>query len=82
MNIEFRIVEDKELPPIVITMDEEDLPKLIMNVYHKVWISLNRRKIAGVIEALREKMDDVLASYLEEQYTFIKTDRMWDNDDE
>jgi hypothetical protein len=48
----------------------------VINTYHKLWISLNRRTIAGIIEALQEKMDMILTSYLEEQYNFELQDRI------
>jgi hypothetical protein len=74
-NVEFRIIDTDEMPPIVITQNEEDQPKVVINMYHKLWISLNRRVIAGIIEALQEKMDDILTGYLKEQYNFEKEDR-------
>ena len=75
MNVEIRIVEDSELPAIIITGNETDEPKVVINTYHKLWISLNRRIIAGITEALQEKMDEVLTSYLKEQYGFQKEER-------
>lgn len=73
--VEFRIINSEELPPIVISYNERDQPKVTVNTYHKLWISLNRRTIAGIVEALQEKMDTILTSYLEEQYAFEKQDR-------
>ncbi len=75
MEIEFRIVEDSELPAIIITGNENGNPKVVMNTYHRLWISLNRRLIAGVTEALQEKMDEILTAYLKDQYTFEKEER-------
>lgn len=75
MNVEFRIVEDSELPAIIITGSETDEPKVVINTYHKLWISINRRVIAGITEAMQEKMDEVLSSYLKEQYMFQKEER-------
>ena len=46
----------------------------MINTYHRLWISLNRRIIAGIIESLQEKMDTILTSYLEEQYLFEQED--------
>jgi len=74
-EVEFRIINTAELPPLVISQNENDAPKVVINTYHKLWISLNRRTIAGIIEALQEKMDMILTSYLEEQYQFEKEDR-------
>ena len=74
-KVEFRLIDDETMPPIVISYNDNDEQKVVINTYHKLWISLNRRIIAGTIEALQEKMDVILQSYLEEQYNFIKEDR-------
>ena len=73
-NVEFRIINTPQLPPIVISQNEEDQPKVVVNTYHKIWISLNRKVIAGILENMQEKMDDILTSYLQEQRTFEKED--------
>ena len=75
-NVEFRIIDTAEMPPIVISQNEEGEPKVVINTYHKLWISLHRRTIAGIIEALQEKMDALLTSYLQEQHQFEQMDRM------
>tara|TARA_R100000742_G_C4260260_1_gene78076 strand:+ start:391 stop:639 length:249 start_codon:yes stop_codon:yes gene_type:complete len=74
-EVEFRIVNTPELPPIVISENEDRQPKVVINTYHKLWISLNRRTIAGIIEAMQEKMDMILTGYLQEQYQFEIEDR-------
>mgnify|MGYP003116298810 CR=1 FL=1 len=74
-NVEFRIVDSPDLPPLVISQNEDDEPKVVINTHHRLWISLNRRVIAGIVEALQEKMDMILTSYLEEQLNFINLDR-------
>tara|TARA_R100000231_G_C5256126_1_gene144255 strand:- start:142 stop:396 length:255 start_codon:yes stop_codon:yes gene_type:complete len=76
MNVEFRVINTSEMPPIVISQNENDEPKVVINTYHKLWISLNRRVIAGIIESLQEKMDMVLTGFLKEQYEFEKEDRL------
>jgi hypothetical protein len=73
--VEFRVVDDEELPPIVITMNEKDEPKVIINTYHKIWISLNRKLICGIIDALPEKLDMILNSYLTEQRQYEIMDK-------
>lgn len=73
-TVEFRVVNTRELPPIVISMNENDEPKVVLNNYHRIWISLNRRLIAGIIENLQEKMDEMLTSFLVEQRQFEKED--------
>jgi len=74
-NVEFRIVDSPDLPPLVISQNENDEPKVVINTHHRLWISLNRRIIAGIVEALQDKMDMILTSYLEENYAFEKQDR-------
>lgn len=74
-NVEFRIIDTEEMPPIVITQNENDQPKVVINMYHKLWVSVNRRIIVGIVEALQEKLDDILTGYLKEQYNFEKEDR-------
>ena len=67
MKVEFRLIDDEELPPLVISMNEQDEPKVVINTHHRIWISLHRRTIAGVIESLQEKMDEILTGFLREQ---------------
>tara|TARA_R110000803_G_scaffold160685_1_gene224542 strand:+ start:1289 stop:1528 length:240 start_codon:yes stop_codon:yes gene_type:complete len=67
MEIEFNLIDEKELPPMVVTMNEQDNPKVIINAYHRIWISLNRKIIAGVVVSLQEKMDEMLDGFLREQ---------------
>ena len=74
-NVEFRIIDSPDLPPLVISQNENDEPKVVINTHHRLWISLNRRVIAGIMEALQDKLDMILTSYLEENYAFEKQDR-------
>jgi len=74
-EVEFRIVDDDELPPIIFTQNENDEVKVVINTYHKTWIMLHRRTILGALDALGEKIDVILTSYLEEQRMFEKQDR-------
>ena len=74
-EVEFRIVDDSTMPPIIISYNDDDQPKVVLNNYHKIWISLNRRLIAGIIENLQEKMDMILNSFLSEQRAFEKQDQ-------
>ena len=77
-QVEIRYVDDSELPPIVITMNENDEPKVIVNNYHRIWISLNRRLIAGIIDNLQDQMDNILSGYLKEQRNFELEDRAYE----
>ena len=74
-KVEFRIIDAEDMPPMVISQNENDEPKVVINTYHRLWLSLNRRLIAGVIDALPEKLDMILTAYLEQQRAFEKMDR-------
>ena len=74
-TVEFRIIDDADMPPIVITMNEDDEPKVVLNQHHKLWLSLNRKIIGGCAEELFEKINIILTGYLVEQYAFEKQDR-------
>ena len=69
-QVEFNIVSDLELPPMVISMNDDDEPKVMLNTQHKIWLSLNRRLLVGIFEALPEKLDMILDGYLREQRLF------------
>ena len=56
-NVEFRLVNDEEMPPIVITMNDNDSPKVVLNADHQIWLALHRKTIGGCAEALYEKID-------------------------
>jgi hypothetical protein len=73
--VEFRIVDDEELPPIVITMNKEDEPQVLINTYHRIWISLQRKLICGIIDVLPEKLDMILSGFLTEQRQYEKMDK-------
>ena len=67
INIEFRLVDDVELPPIMITMNDDDRPKVVLNAQHKIWLALHRKTIGGCAEALFGKIDELLTGHLKEQ---------------
>tara|TARA_R100001086_G_scaffold68607_2_gene32487 strand:- start:2109 stop:2342 length:234 start_codon:yes stop_codon:yes gene_type:complete len=75
MNVEFRIIDAEDMPPMVISQNENDEPKVVINTHHRLWLSLNRRLIAGIVDALPEKLDMILNAYLEQQRAFEKMDR-------
>jgi hypothetical protein len=67
MDIEFRIINDEDLPPIVITMDENDKPKVVLNNYHQIWLSVHRAQIGGIANSLFDKLVEILDARLREQ---------------
>jgi|TARA_B100000085_G_scaffold43857_1_gene36955 hypothetical protein len=74
-EIEFRIISDEALPPMIINKNEDDLPKIIINDYHRIWLCLNRGVIAGTFEVLPKKITEILDAYLREQYQYEIMDR-------
>ena len=67
-TVEFRLVNDEELPPVIIKHDEDDLtPIVILNVYHKVWLGLQRKTIPGICESLADKLNELCDGVLIEQ---------------
>lgn len=72
INVEFRLVNDDEMPPIVITMNENDEPKVLLNSNHKIWLSLHRKTIGGCASALYDKIDKLLTSHLEDMRSYEK----------
>ena len=74
INVEFRLVNDEEMPPIVITMNDRDEPKVVLNSEHKIGLSLYRKTIGGCAEALYEKIDELLTAHLQEQRAYERMD--------
>ena len=62
----------------VIINEENDEVICVLNTYHRIWLSINRKVIAGTAESLFEKIDMVLTGYLEEQREYEKMDMMED----
>ena len=74
VKVEYRIVNDNELPPIVISMTEDDEVKVVLNQHHKIWLCLNRKTIAGSAQSLFEKIDMLLDAHLKEQRQYERMD--------
>jgi|TARA_B100000214_G_scaffold219036_1_gene159251 hypothetical protein len=72
--VEYRVVNDENLPPIVITMTEDDEVKVVMNQHHKIWLCLHRKEIAGSANSLFEKIDMILTGFLSEQREYERMD--------
>ena len=78
-EIEFRLIENEDMPPLVITIDDNLEPKVIINAHHKIWLGWKRKVIGGIAKSLYEKIDALLDGYLEEQYTLGGLDA-WEAD--
>ena len=75
-QVEFRVVEDDELPAIIIKRDGGIAPVIVINTYHKVWLSLHRSTIPGITQSLAEKLTMLCDGFLEEQLQYEDMDRM------
>ena len=73
-TIEFRLIDEEDMPPIVITYDENLEPKVIINTYHKIWLGWKRKIIGGVAKSLYDRIDELLDSYLADQYQLQEMD--------
>ena len=71
-EIEFKLVDDEDMPPIIITMGENDLPKVVINRKSQIWLSLYRKTIGGCAEAIYDKIDEILTAHLSEQRMYEK----------
>lgn len=69
-DVEFTLIDDEDMPPIVITMDDNDSPKIVINRHHTIWLGLNRNLITGCSMSLHSKMNELLTAYLSEQRMF------------
>ena len=65
-NIEFRIVNDEEVPPLVITMDEYDTPKVVINRHHAIWLMVNRNVIPSSAQEIANEIYKLLDAHLAE----------------
>ena len=74
-EIEFRLIESEDMPPIVITIDDNNEPKVVINTHHKIWLGWKRKVIGGIAKSLYDKIDALLDGYLEEQLVLEGLDK-------
>ena len=67
MEIEYRIINDENVPPIVFSINDDDRPKIIINSHHQIWLSLYRAEIGGCAKSLYDEIIKLLDAHLEEQ---------------
>ena len=68
--VEYRLIDDENMPPIVITMNEDDTVKIVINRNYAIWVSLHRKTIGGCAEPIYEKIDELLEAHLKEQRAY------------
>tara|TARA_R110000823_G_scaffold55404_1_gene135526 strand:+ start:372 stop:620 length:249 start_codon:yes stop_codon:yes gene_type:complete len=73
-QIEFRLIDEGDMPPIVITVGDNNEPKVILNSHHKIWMGWKRKMIGGVAKSLYDKIDELLDAYLADQHQFMLMD--------
>ncbi len=69
-TVEYRLIDDEQMPPIVITMNEDDSVKIVINRHYAIWMSLHRKTIGGCSEPIYEKIDELLSAHLKEQRAY------------
>ena len=70
IEIEYTLIDDAELPPIMITIGEQDFPKVVINRNYTIWLGLHRKLIGGCAESVFDKINELLTAYLAEQRMF------------
>ena len=80
-QIEFRLIDEADMPPIVITIGDNNEPKVILNSYHKIWMGWKRKMIGGVAKSLYDKIDELLDAYLADQHAFQLMDDNYGDDE-
>ena len=62
-----KVISDDELPPIIIKAGDDNIPIVILNSNHTIWLSLMRNTIPGITQSLHNKLNDICDAYLTEQ---------------
>ena len=70
MKIEYKLIDDKDGVPLKIEYNDNFIPVITINMYHKIWLSLMRTTIPGISESLRDKLSEICDSYLKEHLYF------------
>lgn len=70
--VEYRLIDDEHMPPIVITMNDDDSVKIVINRNYAIWLSLHRKTIGGCSEPIYGKIDELLEAHLKEQRAYEK----------
>mgnify|MGYP003109974677 FL=1 len=76
-EVEFRLINAEDMPPLVITIGNNDEPKVIINQHHHIWLAWKRKIIGGVAKSLYDKIDELLDAYLHEQHKMSEAD-LWE----
>tara|TARA_Y100001972_G_scaffold23626_1_gene28426 strand:+ start:444 stop:683 length:240 start_codon:yes stop_codon:yes gene_type:complete len=74
INVDFVIVNDEEMPPLMVTPNDDDEVKVVLNAAHRTWLALHRKTVGGLGEPVFDKIDFLLQAWLEEQRAYEKSD--------
>ena len=53
--VEFKVVNTPDLPPIVISQNENDNPKVVINTHHKIWISYIGEQLQVLLKPCKKR---------------------------
>lgn len=74
-QIEFRLIDSIDMPPVVIKENERDGGcVIVLNQAHTIWLSLQRSTIPGITQSLAEKLNQLCDGYLEQQLAYVRMD--------
>jgi|TARA_R100000030_G_C3181490_1_gene105983 hypothetical protein len=75
VTVEFVLIDDMEMPPIVIAMDRQNQPKVTLNNYYREWLGIHRKVFGGMGEGLYNKIDQLIDNMLQEGWEYKQMDR-------
>ena len=73
VTVEFVLIDDMEMPPIVIAMDRQ--PKVTLNNYYREWLGIHRKVFGGMGEGLYNKIDQLIDNMLQEGWEYKQMDK-------
>ena len=73
-TIEYKIVRDDDMPPMVITKKGSTGITIIMNETERIWLALHRNTIPAIAKQIQEKLTQICDGYLSEQIYYSEVD--------
>tara|TARA_R110000737_G_scaffold338877_1_gene360311 strand:- start:55 stop:318 length:264 start_codon:yes stop_codon:yes gene_type:complete len=76
-EVEFRLIDSNDMPPVVIKKNENDNTcVIVLNQAHTIWLSLQRSTIPGIVQSLAGKLNQMCDGYLEEQLAWVDLEEL------
>lgn len=69
-QIQFKIVNDDSLPPMMITKDGAIGITVVLNQHHVIWLGLHRNTIPGIAQNIQSKLTEMCDGFLTEQLMY------------